>query len=264
MIIYPKAKINLGLRVTGKRDDGFHNLESCFVEVAQLTDILEIMESNKLSFSLYGKELDCVPGHNICEKAFDLLCSDFDLPGAEIHLYKKIPTGAGLGGGSSDGAATLYLLNTIYGLGLTKEQLMEYAARLGSDCPFFIHLLFSDNKGYTCAMVGGRGDIIWDYRLPVLENYDIKVVDTGVFISTAEAFGGIITKKPEVPLKDVLALPVSEWKGLLVNDFEPHIFDKHPILLQHKENLYQQGAVYASMSGSGSAIYGLFKKGRQL
>jgi 4-diphosphocytidyl-2-C-methyl-D-erythritol kinase len=258
MIIYPKAKINLGLRVVEKRSDGFHNLESLFVDVPRMTDILEIMESDRLSFSLYGAALDCDKGENICEKAFGLLQQDFKLPGAEIHLYKKIPTGAGLGGGSSDGACTLILLNEIYGLDLTDEVLCSYAARLGSDCPYFILAHRSGGEGYTPAYVQGRGDIIEPFELPALNGLEVRVVDPGIFISTAEAYSGITPSKPGVPLRNLLRMPAESWKESVVNDFESHIFKLHPELQEHKERLYREGAVYASMSGSGSALYGLF------
>lgn len=260
MIIYPKAKINLGLRVTEKRSDGFHNLESLFVDLPQLTDILEIMESDRLSFSLYGAPLDCDPGQNICEKAYNMLSDDFGLPGAEIHLFKKIPTGAGLGGGSSDGACTLVLLNRLYNLGLDTPRLMEYAGRLGSDCSFFVLAHAEERSGYTTAMVKGRGDNPVPYRLEVLDHFEIKVVNPGIFISTAEAYSGVVPNKPGISLEQVLSMPVKEWKDYLANDFERHIFLKYPVLEKYKKKLYTDGALYASMSGSGSALYGIFNK----
>lgn len=260
MIIYPKAKINLGLRVVEKRSDGFHNLESLFVDVPLMTDILEIMESDRLSFSLYGASLDCGRGENICEKAFCLLQQDFGIPGAEIHLYKRIPAGAGLGGGSSDGACTLILLNKIYNLNLTDDILCNYAARLGSDCPYFIMAHRSGRKGYTPAYVQGRGDIIEYFELPLLDEFDIRIVDPGIFVSTAEAYSGITPSVPEIPLSRLLKMSVESWKGSIVNDFESYIFKLHPVLREHKKRLYSEGAFYASMSGSGSALYGLFPK----
>lgn len=272
MIIYPKAKINLGLRVIEKRDDGFHNLESLFVSVPNKTDILEIVESDKLSFSLYGFPLDCEPGMNICEKAFDLLANDFDIPGADIHLYKNIPSGAGLGGGSSDGACTLILLNSLYDLGLDTASLLKYASALGSDCPYFIlaheeicnpHEI--SNNEYSPVLVTGKGDILERYPLNVLNSFEIKIISPNIFISTAEAFSGIILEKSRAHhnptsahLKEILQMPPQEWKTNLVNDFEKHIFQKYPQLALQKELLYQQGAIYASMTGSGSSLYGLF------
>ncbi|MFA6770047.1 MAG: 4-(cytidine 5'-diphospho)-2-C-methyl-D-erythritol kinase [Bacteroidales bacterium] len=273
MIIYPKAKINLGLRIIEKRDDGFHNLESLFVSTPECTDILEIVESDKLSFSLYGATLDCEPGTNICEKAFKLLAKDFDIPGAEIHLYKKIPTGAGLGGGSSNGACTLILLNRLYKLGLDTIALHHYASLLGSDCPYFILAHEDSSNAYSPVIVTGKGDILERYPLDMLNDFKIKIVSPGIFISTADAYAGIVLPKPLAQahqgasqskelakqLKEILQLPPQEWKRELVNDFETHIFKKYPQLQLQKELLYEQGAIYASMTGSGSSLFGLFK-----
>lgn len=300
MIIYPKAKINLGLKVVGKRDDGFHNLESLFVSVPHCTDILEIVESDKLSISLYGSPLDCEPGMNICEKAFDLLANDFDIPGAEIHLYKNIPSGAGLGGGSSDGACTLILLNSLYDLGLDTASLLKYASVLGSDCPYFIlaheeicnpHKIIGNphegldnthensNNEYSPVLVTGKGDILERYPLDSLNDLEIRIVSPNIFISTADAFAGIVPRKSLAHhstthsdhgvdhsdlgttssyLKEILQMPAHQWKGLLINDFERHIFLRHPQLAEQKALLYQQGAIYASMTGSGSSLFGLF------
>ncbi len=296
MIIYPKAKINLGLRVVEKRLDGFHNLESLFISVPTTTDILEIIESDKLSFSIYGAIIDCEPGKNICENAFRLLANDFNIPGADIHLYKNIPSGAGLGGGSSDGACTLILLNKLYKLGLDTVALQNYAALLGSDCPYFIlaheyltHEHLADN--HSPVIVTGKGDILERYPLDILNNFTIKIVSPGIFISTVEAYSGIVLPNTSAPskasniahqdsstphqgsyashedsstlslsLKDVLQMPPQEWKTHLVNDFEKHIFKKYPQLVCEKELLYEQGAIYASMTGSGSSLFGLFPK----
>jgi len=259
MIIYPKAKINLGLKVIDKREDGFHNLESLFVAVPDCTDILEIVESDKLSFSLYGRSLDCEPGMNICEKAFKLLAQDFDIPGAEIHLFKKIPSGAGLGGGSSDGACTLIILNNLYNLGLDTAALQLYASRLGSDCPYFILAHEDDSDDYSPVIVTGKGDILERYPMDILNDFKIKIVTPNIFISTAEAYADIVLKPSSIHLKEILQMPPQEWKTNLFNDFEKHIFEKHHQLLHLKELLYQQGAIYASMTGSGSSLFGLFK-----
>lgn len=293
MIIYPKAKINLGLKVIEKREDGFHNLESLFVAVPDCTDILEIMESDMLSFSLYGATLDCEPGMNICEKAFKLLAQDFNIPGAEIHLFKNIPSGAGLGGGSSNGACTLILLNKLYSLGLDTTALQHYASLLGSDCPYFILAHEEPCDTYSPVIVTGKGDILERYPLDILNNFKIKIVSPNIFISTAAAYAGIVLPKPaaqaqtpsaqtqqpsaqhkhdssqlqqsvfqasehELTLKEILQLPPQEWKTALVNDFETDIFKKYPQLQHQKELLYEQGAIYASMTGSGSSLFGLF------
>ena len=261
MIIYPKCKINIGLNVVSKRADGFHNLESLFVDETSPSDILEIVESDKLSLSLYGTELDCDIGSNICVKGYNLLKQDFDLPPVHIHLYKKIPVGAGLGGGSSDGASTLILLNKLFDLGLNTDNLVNYASLLGSDCPFFIYSnLNKDNSERTCMYVTGRGDILESFPVEQLSDVRVEIVSPPLFVSTAEAYSGVVPSRPKHSLKELLKLPVDQWKDLVVNDFEKHIFEKYPLLQEEKMRLYEKGALYASMSGSGSSLYGLFKK----
>ncbi len=258
MIIFPKCKINIGLQIIEKRSDGYHNLESLFCDVSSPCDILEIVESDKLSFSIYGIELDCCPEENICIKAYNLLRKDFKLPPAEIHLYKNIPSGAGLGGGSSDGACTLILLNKLFELGIDKHTLASYAATLGSDCPFFIYAHLGLEGDINPMIVSGRGDVLERIDLPVLAGLQIKIVTPPIFVSTAEAYGGVVPKVPTTPLIEILKMPVEQWRDHLFNDFEKHIFEKYPELALYKEELYNQGAVYASMSGSGSSIFGLF------
>ena len=260
MILFPRSKVNIGLRVTEKRADGYHNLESLFCDVAQPCDILEIVESDELSFSVYGKAPDCRTEDNICIKAYNLLKSDFNIPGAEIHLYKSIPFGAGLGGGSSDGSGTLILLNKLYNLGLETDELCNLSAKLGSDCPFFIYANSKAEGEIASMVVRGRGDILEPIDIPALNDYFIEIVTPPVFVSTAEAYSGITPKQPENRLDDLLQMPVECWKDYLHNDFEDHIFKKYPLLNEYKEVLYSKGAVYASMSGSGSSIFGLFRK----
>jgi len=260
MIIFPKCKINIGLQIIEKRSDGYHNLESLFCDVNSPCDILEIVESDELSFSIYGRELNCAAEDNICIKAYKLLSKDFKIPPAEFHLYKNIPSGAGLGGGSSDGACTLILLNKLFELGIDKRTLASYAAILGSDCPFFIYAHLSTEGEINPMIVSGRGDILEEIDLPALAGLQIKIVTPPVFVSTAEAYGGVVPKAPLIPLRDILKLPVEQWREHLFNDFEKHIFEKHPELVLCKEELYNQGAIYASMSGSGSSIFGLFRK----
>lgn len=258
MIIFPKCKINIGLQIIEKRSDGYHNLESLFCDVNSPCDILEIVESDKLSFSIYGRELDCAPNENICIKAFELLSKDFKIPPAEIHLYKNIPSGAGLGGGSSDGACTIILLNRLFELGIDVNTMASYAAMLGSDCPFFIYANLGLEGEINPMIVSGRGDLLERIDLPVLAGLQIKIVTPPVFVSTAEAYGGVVPKVPAIPLREILKMPVEHWRDFLFNDFEKHIFEKHPELALYKEELYNQGAIYASMSGSGSSIFGLF------
>ncbi len=259
MILFPKCKVNIGLRVVEKRIDGYHNIESLFLDCDSPSDILEIVESRELSFSIYGSKLDCLPQDNICIKAYNLLNSRFKMPGAEIHLYKKIPSGAGLGGGSSDGACTLILLNRLYNLRLDNDKLAFYASQLGSDCPFFIYAHNNRDSERNPMIVTGRGEILEGIEIPQLKGYYVKIVTPEVFISTARAYAGVTPKKPKESIKEILKLPVDQWREYLKNDFESSIFDEFPTLANHKEELYRSGAVYASMSGSGSSLFGLFK-----
>ena len=260
MILYPNAKINLGLSVLQKREDGFHNLETLFYPV-NVHDVLEIVEGKELRMCQYGIEYPGDPMDNLCIKAYRALAADFDIPPVEIHLFKKVPVGAGLGGGSSDAAFTLRALNEMFSLELSDEKLAAYAATLGSDCPFFV---------YNRPMLGtGRGEILEPIEVPALEGYEIKLVYPPYFVSTAAAYGGIIPRSrwPEMgweadsrSVMDILSQPVETWKNSLVNDFEKTVFAKIPELAAYKEELYAQGAVYASMSGSGSAFFGIFRK----
>lgn len=260
MILYPNAKINLGLSVVKKREDGFHDLETLFYPV-DATDLLEIVEGKELSMHQYGIEYPGDPMDNLCVKAYKVLKEDFDIPPVEIHLYKKIPVGAGLGGGSSDAAFTLRGLNEMFSLGLSQSSLADYAARLGSDCPFFV---------YNRPMLGtGRGEILEPVEVPALDGYEIKLVYPPYFVSTAAAYGGIIPRRrweemgwtaDTRSVMEILAQPVESWKDSLVNDFERTVFEKIPQLAAYKDELYAQGAVYASMSGSGSAFFGIFRK----
>ena len=260
MILYPNAKINLGLSVLQKREDGFHNLETLFYPV-NVNDVLEIVEGEELRMCQYGIEYPGDPMDNLCIKAYRALAADFDIPPVEIHLFKKVPVGAGLGGGSSDAAFTLRALNEMFSLELSDEKLAAYAATLGSDCPFFV---------YNRPMLGtGRGEILEPVEVPALEGYEIKLVYPPYFVSTAAAYGGIIPRSrwPEMgweadskSVMDILSQRVETWKNSLVNDFEKTVFAKIPELAAYKEELYAQGAVYASMSGSGSAFFGIFRK----
>lgn len=274
MIVYPNAKINIGLRVLNKRPDNFHDLETVFYPV-QTTDILEVVEAAELKMFQYGIEYPGDSMDNLCVKAYYLLKQEFDIPAVEIHLYKKIPVGAGLGGGSSDAAFTLKALNEMFHLNLSDGRLAHYAAQLGSDCPFFI---------YNQPMLGtGRGEILTPIAIESLKNYEIRLVYPPVFVSTADAYKGIIprnlsygnreniefpiTPKTLVggvgsnltPLTELLQLSPDNWVGKVENDFETTVFAKYPQLEQYKMQLYEQGAVYASMSGSGSAMFGIFQ-----
>ncbi len=251
MISYPNAKINLGLNVVEKRSDGFHNIETLFVPYFGLADVLEIVYSDKPQMFQYGLKYNGDPYDNLCLKAYRLLSTSYKLPPVAIHLYKKIPVGAGLGGGSSDAAFTLMMLNRLFSLGIDREFLAGYANELGSDCSFFI-----SNKP---VMARGKGDVISPFDLD-LSRYRIEIVNPGIFISTKEAYAGIVPAVPPVPLAEVLSRPVSEWKSLLANDFEKSIFTMYPRLADIKQSFYDRGAIYASMSGSGSSIYGIFAR----
>lgn len=256
MIIYPNSKINLGLHILQKRTDGFHNLETIFYPLP-LQDALEIIQhpsyhSSEIEFTTSGLPIDADNENNICVKAFQLLKKDFpQLPSVKMHLHKVIPAGAGLGGGSSDGAFTLLLVNEKFNLGLSEAQLINYASQLGSDCPFFI-------KNKPC-FASGRGEILEAIDLN-LSNCKIVLVNPSIHINTAWAFSQIKSNQERISLKEIIRSPVKDWKDVLKNDFEEAVFQKFPEIKTIKENLYQQGAVYASMSGSGSTVYGFFEK----
>ena len=315
MITNPNVKINLGLNILRKREDGFHDLETLFVPYFGISDTLEIIVGDDFSrtssalFEKYGKTdvqnttskkdeigvygvaqsesdfpklaqgisedgklmitiarregVDWEPLKDLCAKAYFILAEDFQLPPVKIFLEKISPVGAGLGGGSADAAFALKMLNELCDLNLSEVQLAEYASRLGSDCAFFI---------YNRPMIGqGRGEQLTDYPLSGLDYgqtpsdssalYELQVLTPqGVAVSTADAYRGIRPMVPEVALKDALARPVEEWDGILVNDFEITVFDKYPELAAIKKSLYESGADYASMSGSGSALFALYRK----
>lgn len=311
MITNPNVKLNLGLNITRKREDGFHDLETLFVPYFGISDTLEIVVGDDFSrtsaslFSRYdapvapaqggmegvfGKEaseclapklvqgisddgklmitiaraegVDWDPMKDLTAKAYKILAEDFNLPPVKIYLEKTSPVGAGLGGGSSDAAFALKMLNEICGLDLSESQLAGYASRLGSDCAFFI---------YNRPMIGeGRGEKLTPFELQDLDymqedsdmaSYVLQVLTPeGIAVSTAEAYRGIKPHLPEIPLREILSKPFEEWDGVLVNDFEETVFDKHPELAAIKRSLYESGAVYASMSGSGSALFAIYKR----
>ncbi|MDP4266571.1 MAG: 4-(cytidine 5'-diphospho)-2-C-methyl-D-erythritol kinase [Bacteroidota bacterium] len=255
MLVYPNCKINFGLYITDKRSDGFHNLQTVFYPV-NLCDTLEVNEipdsGDKVKFTQTGIALDCDNKSNICIKAYDLLNSDFNLPPVTIRLHKNIPSGAGLGGGSSDAAYTLKCLNLIFNLGLTDENLENYAKKLGSDCAFFIR-----NKPVYAT---GRGDQFINIELSSLKDLHIVIIKPKVHISTIEAYKNIKPSIPTVSLREQIKKPVEVWKSTIGNDFENYVFTKHPEVENIKKFLYSKGAIFASMSGSGSAVFGIFKK----
>ena len=258
MITFPNIKINLGLSITEKRPDGYHNLETVFYPVA-LEDALEIRTNpeaqQKFTLHQHGMEIAGNPENNLVVKAYLLLDKEFHLPPVEIHLYKHIPSGAGLGGGSSDAAFMLKLPNEHYNLQLSDNQLEDYAATLGADCAFFIK--------NTPTYAEGIGNIFSPIELS-LKGYRIMIVKPDVFVSTREAFANIRPHRPEYPVREVIRRPVAEWKDTLINDFEASVFPQYPVIGEIKEELYHQGAIYASMSGSGSSVFGLFAAGTTL
>jgi 4-diphosphocytidyl-2-C-methyl-D-erythritol kinase len=244
MIVYPNAKINIGLNVLEKRADGYHELSSVVYPVKDLCDVLEILPSTEFSFSSSGIK---IPGEgNICTKAFEMLEQDFDIDNVKIHLHKQIPIGAGLGGGSADGAFMLKAMNTLFDLKLSISQLEKYALQLGADCPFFIE--------NTPKYVQGIGEKMSSVDLD-LSPYVLKFIFPEFHISTADAYGDITPKTPETNLLDLINQPIENWRGKVKNDFEDSVFQKYPQLEKMKEKLYRDGAIYASMSGSGSVIY---------
>ena len=303
MITQPNVKINLGLNVLRKREDGFHELDTLFVPYFGISDTLEIIvgddysrtsaalfakygpgqlsasqgsakpegvfgverpdsdapklvqgisEDGKLMITIAREEgVDWDPLKDLCAKAYMILAKDFELPPVKIFLEKTSPVGAGLGGGSSDAAFALKMLNELCSLDLSQEQLASYAASLGSDCAFFI---------YNRPMRGqGRGEILTPFELKALEDYTLQVVTpAGIAVSTADAYRGIIPQQPQRPLDEILSLPIEQWQDTLVNDFEVTVFEKYPELAAIKKSLYDSGAVYASMSGSGSALFAIY------
>jgi len=261
MICFPNAKINLGLHVVSKRPDGYHTIETIFYPV-ELKDALEVIpldrrsctpSSNEKRFRFFSSGIP-IGGNiddNMVIRALNLLAAEKQIPPIDIYLLKKIPFGAGLGGGSSDAAFMLKLLNETFALGYSEDQLIAFAARLGSDCAFFI----KNKPAYTY----GIGNELEEIDL-CLDAYYWALVKPPFNISTKEAYALITPRQPEITLKEIVKSPVSEWKNRMKNDFEVPIFKKYPQLCSIKEKLYRHGAVYASMSGSGSTIFGLFKK----
>lgn len=251
MITFPNAKINLGLDIVEKRADGYHNLESLFYPIP-INDMLEITKcDDEFEFTMYNAKFDGDNNDNLVVKAYNILAADHTMPKVKISLYKNIPTGAGMGGGSADAAFTLKMLNEIAELKLSDEQLEEYAAKIGADCAFFIKNI--------PAFATGIGNILTPAECS-LKGYYIAVVKPVIHVSTKEAYSLISPAYPERPLKDIIKRPVEEWKEDMKNDFEKSIFAKHPSVAGIKEDLYSLGAVYASMSGSGSAFFGIFKE----
>lgn len=255
MVLFPNAKINLGLNIISKRSDGYHDLESIFYPIL-IRDAIEIIENEDLEISNSGLVIEGDKQNNLCLKAYHILKKDYPhLPTVQMHLHKVIPMGAGLGGGSANGAFTLKLLNEKFDLSLSEKQLLDYALQLGSDCPFFIL-----NKP---CFAKGRGELLEQISLD-LTSYKFIIVHPGIHISTAWAFSQLSERLPRPDnsktIKEFIQQPISTWKDELKNDFEEPVFSQYPEIKKIKKDLYDAGALYSSMSGSGSAVYGIFKK----
>lgn len=278
MICFPNAKINLGLHVVSRRTDGYHNLETIFYPIG-LRDALEVIPRSDSDTQVHkpfatseksestatedkfctpdyhffqtGIPIEGSPDNNLVIKALRLITAEKKLPKIDIHLLKKIPSGAGLGGGSSDAAFMLGLLNDIFELGYTQMEVMVRAARLGADCPFFV----LNNPAYAT----GTGEILEPIELD-LSRYSLLLVKPDIMVSTKEAYEMVSPRRPDISLREIIQKPVDTWRELLKNDFEPSVFKKYPQISEIKEQLYEKGAIYASMSGSGSSVFGLFEE----
>lgn len=255
MIVFPNAKINIGLFVTERREDGYHNLETIFYPT-QVRDALEIINAGDLTMRVSGLTVAGNQENNLVWKAYQLLLRDFPdhLEPLSIHLHKVIPMGAGMGGGSADGAFMLSLLNDYFSLNLSSEQLIQYALDLGSDCPFFIV-----NKP---ALAQGRGELLQPIALD-LSAYSFHIICPQIHVSTAQAFADIMPAAATFDLNKIATLPIEEWQQYIFNDFEKTVFKVHPALADIKQQLYAGGAIYASMSGTGAALYGIFPKNKK-
>lgn len=252
MLLFPNCKINLGLDILRRREDGFHDIETVMIPVRGVCDGLEIVRAKGcgVGFTSSGLPVDCVPGDNLVLRAFEAMRSEFGIDGVKIHLHKAIPFGAGLGGGSADAAFTVKGLNELFGLGLDISAMESLAAKLGSDTPFFIR-----NEPMLCS---GRGEIMSAVDIGQLSGKHLLIVKPEIGISTAEAYSGVTPAAPAQRLADRIKMPIAIWKDIIFNDFEKTIFKTHPQLERIKSSLYEAGALYASMSGSGSALYGIF------
>lgn len=253
MVKFPNAKINIGLNILSKRSDGFHNISSCFYPIP-FSDILEIVKADDFQFNSSGIE---IPGdENLCIKAFELIKKDHAIGNVKIHLHKIIPIGAGLGGGSSNATFTLIMLSDLFSLELSDRQLENYAAKLGSDCPFFV-------KNQP-VMASGTGTDLTSLNFSLTGKY-LVLLSPGIHVSTAEAYSGVTPKINHDKLENTIAQePLSEWKNCIINDFEESVFALYPDIQEAKNELYEAGATYVSMTGSGSAIYAIFNKKPEL
>lgn len=255
MITFPNAKINIGLNVVMKREDGFHDIETIFYPLS-LCDVLEIIENKELYRGEYtyhpsGIIVDCEVEDNIIVKAYKLLSQDYNFPAIDIYFHKNIPFGAGLGGGSADAAYMLKLINDKFSLNISEEKLEEYSSRLGSDCAFFIK-----NKA---VYAHGRGELFENVNISLKGKF-IILVKPNIAVPTGEAYSGIIPKASSFDLKQISSKDINDWKDVIHNDFEDSVFKQFPAIMDLKDMLYREGAIYASMTGSGASVYGIFDK----
>ena len=251
MIFRANCKINLGLDILRRREDGFHDLETVMIPVPEVYDVVEVNRVEGCSlFEQEGLTVDCNAEDNLCMKALRLMQRLYGVGGAHIRLEKRVPFGAGLGGGSSDATAVILALNELYELGLSEERLIEVAAMIGSDTAFFVR-----NTPQLCT---GRGEKMEPIELPLQGKY-LAIAKPAEGVSTKEAYSGVKPAVPEVRLAEALQRPIGKWQGVVKNDFEPHIFAAHPAIAELKKMMLDAGAVYASMSGSGSAVFGIFE-----
>lgn len=278
MILYPNCKINLGLNIVGKRGDGYHDIETVFLPIP-LSDCLELNPATEDSFVIDGRQLDCSAQDNLVVRVLNMLrAEDMDIPPVSIRLTKNIPSGAGLGGGSTDAAFMIRGLNELFSLNLTDAQMAARVGRLGADCPVFIanKPVFAEGKGDVfsplpvpfiqksyCALppLGSALPPTITLSIPaMLENYWLVLVKPNDFISTREAYASVTPRPSKVSLQEILSRPVKTWRGQMTNDFEESVFPTHPVVRGIRDQLYMLGANYAAMSGSGSTVYGLFRQ----
>jgi len=252
MISFPNAKINIGLNITEKRADGFHNIETVFHPIP-IYDILEFVENKttKIKFLASGIDIDSPIEKNLVVKAYNLLNNEFNLPGIDIHLHKNIPFGAGLGGGSSDASFMLKMLNTYFNLNISEEKLLNYASEIGSDCAFFIK-----NKPVYASE---KGNVFTNIKLD-LSNFYIYLIKPKAGINTAKAYSNAKITKPKISLLHSIQKTLNFWKNEIKNDFEPYAFTENPEIRYLKQKFYNNNAIYASMSGSGSSVFGIFSE----
>ena len=257
MLTFPDAKINLGLNIVSKRPDGYHDIETVMLPIPS-HDILEIVEATDGHDSLHcsGRPVDCPMEKNLVYKALMKMRGHRPIPPVSIYLDKQTPDGAGLGGGSADAAYTLRVLNELFGLGATREDMARMAAEIGADCPFFIY-----DIPMSCT---GTGTDLTPIEMSLPAGMWILIVKPDVSVPTREAYAGVTPRKPAQPIADILKAPVEQWQGRLLNDFEPSVFARYPRISRLKQQILDAGAIYASMSGSGSAVFGLFRNKPQL